>query len=109
VASNYPEEGRSASEDGDEPLRLPFRASSSDYPEPIEARAELRDRETYYTELRLAVHTQSRSHPATPVAPWIPASRTPLDDQRPDTWTRTNPTQDESWDDMIARFGDTWT
>jgi hypothetical protein len=33
----------------------------------------------------------------------------PLDDQRPDTWTRTNPIQEESWDDMIARFGDTWT
>jgi hypothetical protein len=52
----------------------------------------------------------------------MPAPRTPLDDRRPDTWTRTadqahtadgvheaSRTEDESWDEMVARFGDTWT
>ena len=72
MASNYPEEGRSASEGGDEPPRLPFRAGGSDHPRHTEARAELRDRETYYAELRLAVHCQSRS---------IPAPRAALDNE----------------------------
>jgi len=63
---------------------------ASDFPEEshpahTEARAELRDRETYYAELRFAVHCQSRS---------IPAPRA---------------TEGESWDEMITRFGDTWT
>ena len=122
MASNYPAEGRSANEGGDEPPRLPFRAGGSGHPRHTEARAELRDRETYYAELRLAVHCQSRSHAADPSAPWMPAPRTPLDDRRPDTWTRTadqahtadgvheaSRTEDESWDEMVARFGDTWT
>jgi hypothetical protein len=83
----------------------------------MEARAELRDRETYYAELRFAVHCQSRSADA------IPAPRTVLDDLGADTWTRadrgntrpgesSDPTSgvaDESWDEMVARFGDTWT
>jgi hypothetical protein len=97
VASNYPAEGRSASEGGDEPPQLPFRPGGSDHPKHIEARAELRDRETYYAELRLAVHCQSRSQ---------------LDDRRPDTWTRAVDqvrTEDEAWDELVARFGDTWT
>jgi hypothetical protein len=63
-----------------------------------EARAEVRDRETYYAELRFAVHCQSRS---------IPLPRAAPDNQGPDTAKRRP--DDESWDDMIARFGDTWT
>lgn|GEM_PF-789213 len=117
-----PAEGRSASEGGDEPPRLPFRADGPDHPRHIEARAELRDRETYYVELRLAVHCQSRFQGIDPAAPVSPAPRTPLDDSRPDTWTRTadqahaadgapeaSRTEDESWDEMVARFDDTWT
>jgi hypothetical protein len=65
---------------------------------PIEARAEVRDRETYYAELRFAVHCQSRS---------IPLPRAALDDQETDKPKRR--ADDESWDDMTARFGDTWT
>lgn len=64
-------------------------------PAPAEARAELRDRETYYAELRFAVHCQSRS---------IPAPRTACADAGSGTVLT-----GESWDDMIARFGDTWT
>jgi hypothetical protein len=37
----------------------------------------------------------------------IPLPRTALDDQETDTPKRRP--DDESWDDMIARFGDTWT
>jgi len=62
-----------------------------------EARAELRDRETYYAELRFAVHCQSRS---------IPAPRAALDDHASGEHGRT---EAESWDEMIARFDDTWT
>ncbi len=93
MASNYPDEGRSASERGDSWPALPFRTGGTDRPAHTEARAELRDRETYYAELRFAVRCQSGSNPA------IPAPRTALDDQG----------RDESWDDMTARFGDTWT
>ena len=112
MASSYPEEGRSASDDGEGRPQLPFRAGGSDHPAHTEARAELRDRETYYAELRFAVHCQSRS------ADGIPAPRTGSD-----TWTRadrgntrsgasSDPTSGdagESWDEMVARFGDTWT
>jgi hypothetical protein len=100
VASNYPEEGRSANEGGDEPAKLPFRSGGSDHPAYTEARAEVRDRETYYAELRFAVHCQSRS---------IPAPRTAPDDLEPGTWTRGGSTDDEIWAEMVARFGDTWT
>jgi hypothetical protein len=55
-------------------------------PAHAEARAELRDRETYYAELRFAVHCENRSVPAPRSAP-----------------------DGESLDEMIARFGDTWT
>ncbi len=98
---------------------LPFRTGGNGHPAHTEARAELRDRETYYTELRFAVHCQSRS---------IPAPRAALDNEESSIWThgasaksapengadqaRTNEddgTAGESWDEMIARFGDTWT
>jgi hypothetical protein len=100
VASNYPEEGRSANEGGDEPAKLPFRSCGSDHPAYTEARAEVRDRETYYAELRFAVHCQSRS---------IPVPRTAPDDLEPGTRTRGGSTDDEIWAEMVARFGDTWT
>jgi hypothetical protein len=94
VASKYEDEGQSP----DEPSRLPFREAGASRPTPTEARAEVRDRETYYAELRFAVHCQSRS---------IPLPRAALDDQETDTPKRRP--DDESWDDMTARFGDTWT
>ncbi len=101
MASRYEDEGRSP-DDGAEPSAgLPFReigAGRPDYRPPVEARAEVRDRETYYAELRFAVHCQSRE---------IPLPRAALDDQEPDTPKRRP--DDESWDDMTARFGDTWT
>jgi hypothetical protein len=118
VASSFPEEGQSASADGEGRRKLPFRAGGgSGHPAHTEARAELRDRETYYAELRFAVHCQSRS-----TGP-IPAPRTVLDDLGADTWTRadrgntrsrdssdpTSGTAGETWDEIVARFGDTWT
>jgi hypothetical protein len=84
VASNLPDEGLPANEGEDHRAGLPSRPGGTGRPAHIEARAELRDRETYYAELRFAVHCQSRS---------IPVPRPALDD----------------WDEMIARFGDTWT
>ena len=92
MGSKYEDEDQSP----DEPSELPFREPSR--PAPIEARAEVRDRETYYAELRFAVHCQSRS---------IPLPRAALDDQKTDTSKRRP--DDESWDEMIAHFGDTWT
>ena len=82
VASSCPDQGRPANEGGD----LPFRSGGNSHPTHTEARAELRDRETYYAELRFAVHCQSRS---------IPAPRAAQ--------------ENESWDEMIARLDDTWT
>jgi hypothetical protein len=98
VASNHPEEGLSASDDGGSGAELPFQAGSAERMTPAEARPELRDRETYYTELRFAVHCQSRS---------IPQPRAAVDDQETEL-TQRRP-DDERWDDMTARFGDTWT
>lgn len=101
VASRYEDEGQSPDEGTDSSARLPFRETGASRPGPMtptEARAEVRDRETYYAELRFAVHCQSRS---------IPLPRAALDDQETDTPKRRP--DDESWDDMIARFGDTWT
>jgi hypothetical protein len=114
VASSCPDEGLPANEDGDRRAGLPFRSGGSSHPAHTEARAELRDRETYYAELRFAVHCQSRS---------IPAPRAALDDE--ESGGRTHGasaksaqdgsarehrgTEGESWDEMIARFGDTWT
>jgi hypothetical protein len=95
VASNYPDDGR--------PARLPFRGGGPGEPAYAEARAEVRDRETYYAELRFAVHCQSRS---------LPAPRAALDDLGADSWphrSTTGSTDAESWDEIVARFGDTWT
>ena len=97
VASRYEDEGQSPYVGAD----LPSREVGAGRPgptTPAEARAEVRDRETYYAELRFAVHSQSRS---------IPAPRAALDHQDADT--RERRPDDESWDDMTARFGDTWT
>ncbi|MGH3204217.1 MAG: hypothetical protein ACRDP5_19510, partial [Streptosporangiaceae bacterium] len=80
------------------PDQLPVRQPGAARPSLNEARAEVRDRETYYAELRFAVHCQSRS---------IPLPRAALDDQETDKPKRRP--DDESWDDMTARFGDTWT
>ena len=98
MASRYEDEGQSPDEGADSCARLPFRETGASRPAPTEARAEVRDRETYYAELRFAVHCQSRS---------IPMPRAALDDQGTDTPKRRP--DDESWDDMTARFGDTWT
>jgi hypothetical protein len=119
VASNYPDEDRPVNEGGDYPSELPFRTGGNGRQAHTEARAELRDRETYYAELRFAVHCQSRS---------IPAPRVALDNEGASTWSDSastkgaqgnsaregraadgDGTEGESWDEMIARFGDTWT
>ena len=119
MASNFPDEGLPANEDGDHRADLPSRPGGTGQPAHTEARAELRDRETYYAELRFAVHCQSRS---------IPVPRSALDDAerpirghgasansaRPDSadqtrTTKRGGTEGESWEEMIARFGDTWT
>jgi hypothetical protein len=101
VASRYEDEGQPPDDGADYGARLPFRETGAGRPvppTPAEARAEVRDRETYYAELRFAVHCQSGS---------IPLPRAALDDQGTDTPKRRP--DDESWDDMTARFGDTWT
>jgi len=98
VASRDEDEDGSPDEGTDSYDRLPFRETGAGHPAPIEARAEVRDRETYYAELRFAVHCQSRS---------IPLPRAAPDDQETDKPKRRP--DDESWDDMTARFGDTWT
>jgi hypothetical protein len=120
VASNYPNEGLPANENGDFRADLPSRLGGTSRPAHTAARAELRDRETYYAELRFAVHCQSRS---------IPAPRAALDNQGSEAWTHgaseksvresnsapearaveTEGPEGESWDDMITRFDDTWT
>jgi hypothetical protein len=94
VASSCPDEGRPANEGGDHRAGLPFRPGGHRYPAHTEARAEVRDRETYYADLRFAVHCESRS---------IPAPRAALDDREDEG------TEGGSWDEMIARFDDTWT
>ena len=108
VASSCPDKGLPANEGG-----LPFRSGGSSHPAHTEARAELRDRETYYADLRFAVHCQSRS---------IPVPRAALDEES-SAWTHAasaqsapensarehGGTEGESWDEMIARFDDTWT
>ncbi len=58
VASSYPDEWWSASEGADSRARLPVRAVSPDHATSTEARAELRDRQTYYAELRSAARAQ---------------------------------------------------
>lgn len=71
---NHPDDGLPAN-DGDEYIPLPSRRGSLSRSVRLEARPELRDRATYYGELRYAVHCQSRSAPGT----WAP--------HVPDTWT----------------------
>jgi hypothetical protein len=120
VASEYPDESLPEDEGGDFRADLPSRTGGSGHPAHTEARAEVRDRETYYAELRFAVHCESRS---------IPAPRTALDNEGSDAWTHgasaarsaqensapeahateTGGPEGESWDDMIARYDDTWT
>ena len=115
MASEYPDESLPEDEGGDFRADLPSRTGGSGHPAHTEARAELRDRETYYAELRFAVHCESRS---------IPAPRAALDNEGPDAWTHgasvaksaqessapeNEGPEGESWDDMIARFDDTWT
>ena len=94
MASSCPDEGLPANEGGEHRADLPSRSGGTSRPAHTEARAELRDRETYYAELRFAVHCQSRS---------IPAPRAALDEREDEG------TKGESWDEMIARFDDTWT
>ena len=104
MASSCPDEGPPANEGGDHRAGLPFRPGGHSHPAHTEARAELRDRETYYAELRFAVHCQSRS---------IPAPRAALDDEesggRAHGPSAQSAQENESWDEMIARFDDTWT
>jgi hypothetical protein len=108
VASSYPDEGLPSSEGGDSSAELPsraFRSDGTERPAHTEthsvARAELRDRETYYAELRFAVYGQSRS---------VPAPRAALDDDVPDGSARgPRRTGGEGWNDVRPRFGDTWT
>jgi len=118
VASNYPDEGLPANEGGDYPAELPFRTGGNGRPAHTEARAELRDRETYYAELRFAVHCQSRSIPAPRAALdnediiWSDRASAPSAQENRAHEGRAaegGGTEGESWDDMIARFGDTWT
>jgi hypothetical protein len=93
VDSYYPDEGPASREGEESSPELPRRTSGAGRAAHTEARAEPRDRETYYTELRLAVYGQSRS---------VPRPRAPLDDQGADAST-------PSEDDMTARLDDTWT
>jgi hypothetical protein len=82
VASRYEDEGQSPDERADSSAALPSRETGAGRPDPTtpaEARAEVRDRETYYAELRFAVHRQSRS---------IPLPRAALDDQETGTTRR---------------------
>jgi hypothetical protein len=95
VASNYPDEGRPTGDArGDRPP-LPYRTAGASRTAPTEARAELRDRETYYAELRHAV--QSRSVASAPDR--ADASARSDEGYRDDNWAR----------DEMATRADTWT
>jgi hypothetical protein len=74
---NNPDDGFSGGNDGSEYAALPSRRGSMSRHVSLEARAEIRDRETYYAELRYAVHCQSRCAPVP--GTWMP--------HLPDTWT----------------------
>ncbi|MGH3188849.1 MAG: hypothetical protein ACRDPY_10225 [Streptosporangiaceae bacterium] len=95
MASNSPYEGRPTSDAEGERSRLPIRTAGASHPPHTEARAELRDRETYYAELRHAVHRRSRTAEAVPDIA-APADQTARDDN----WTR---------DEMATPAADTWT
>jgi hypothetical protein len=139
VASYYPDESRSSDEGGESCPRLPSRASGAERANRrTEARAELRDRETYYLELRLAVYGQCRSI----LRPRAALTGRVHQDVTADGGSaagehrasgarsadgeigaggkfsagRTMSSADgkirsdgESWGDMTARYGDTWT
>jgi hypothetical protein len=98
VASNYPDEGRPTGDAGGDRPPLPYRTAGASRPAHTEARAELRDRETYYAELRYAVHRQSRSVASAPDR--ADASARSDEGNRDDNWTR---------DEMATRAADTWT
>src|SRR6201989_740389 len=103
VASSCPDEGLPANEGGDYRADLPFRSGGHGQPAHTEARAELRDRETYYAELRFAVHCQSRSVPV------LVGALDDLGQPGRASGKSAQDTEGESWDEMIAHFGDTWT
>ncbi|MBV9093046.1 MAG: hypothetical protein JO132_04085 [Streptosporangiaceae bacterium] len=69
MASKYPHEGQETGDGGEAAAELRFRSPGASRPAHGEARAELRDRETYYEQLRFAVHCQSRSVPVPRAAP----------------------------------------
>ena len=98
VASNYPDEGRPTGDAGGDRPPLPYRTAGASRPAHTEARAELRDRETYYAELRHAVHRQSRSVASAPDR--AEAAARSDEGNRDDNWTR---------DEMATRAADTWT
>jgi hypothetical protein len=119
VASNFSDEDLPANERGDRHDDLSSRADSTARSARTEARAELRDRETYYAELRFAVHCESRSIPASRPAPdddegsvmaWGASGNSAHQDcARQARASEDGGAGGESWDEMIARFGDTWT
>jgi hypothetical protein len=83
MASRHEDQGRWPDEGADSRAALPFRETGASRPtHHTEARAEVRDRETYYAQLRFAVHGQSRS---------IPAPRAAPDDQETDIARRPRP------------------
>ncbi len=82
VSSSHPDECRSASGGGNSCAKLPVRAGGPARAAYAEARAELRDRDTYYAALRSAIEAQRQ---------------------------QSTSTDGESGDDMAVRFGDTWT
>ena len=98
VASKYEDEGESPDEGAELPAELPFREAGATRRGPDEARAEVRDRETYYAELRYAVHRQSRS--VASALDRADASARSDEGNRDDNWTR---------DEMATRAADTWT
>ena len=115
MASSCPDEGLPANEGGDHraaPPSAPRAATAARRtPKPVPNSATGRP---HYAELRFAVHCQSRS---------IPIPRAALDDKESSGWTHDasaksaqdssarehGGTEGESWDEMIARFDDTWT
>ena len=83
MASRYEDDGQWPDEGADSRAALPSRETGAIRPtHHTEARAAVRDRETYYAELRFAVHSQNRS---------IPAPRAAPDDQETDIAKRPRP------------------
>ena len=79
-----PPDGLPADGDGNDSAAgwaaLPRRRGGMNRSIGLEARPELRDRETYYADLRYAVHTQSRYPGINGSGTWTPPFL-------PDTWT----------------------